>query len=151
MTTPINISAMFITASKRNLQQLTQDAGFTDASETVNHALVALKTVKDALLKGEKIVVLQPDTLDATEIENLTLDPTLPMTGMISMNFPAGHDQFLKSVFNCTDCATLLTEAFYVYDRLVTAHAGQLEIAAVDNPLDIARIHYIPIGPDGPR
>lgn len=146
----INISAMFITASKRTLDQLTHDAGFTNPSDTVNHALVTLKSVKDAWERHDKIVVLHPDTQEACEIENLTLDSQRSVNGLISMSFPAGHDEYLKSVFKAADSASVVTEAFYVYDRLVTAAENRFEIAAVDNPLNISKIHYIQIGPASP-
>ena len=147
----INISAMFITVSKRTLEQLTRDAGFSNQSDTVNHALVTLKSVKDAFARNDKIVALHPDTQEAYEIEKLMLDPQLLMSGLISMNFPAGHDEYLKSVFKTADAASILTEAFYVYDRLVSAKESRFDIAAVDNPHDIARIRYIEIGPGCPR
>ena len=142
----INISAMFMTTSKRTLEQLTHAAGFSNHSDTVNHALVTLKSVKDAFERNDKIVALNPDTQEAYEIENLKVDPHITVRGLISMSFPVGHDEYLKSIFNAADAASVLTEAFYVYDRLVSVKENRFEIAAVDNPHDIAKIRYIPIG-----
>lgn len=141
----IDIRAIFITKSGRTLAELTKDAGLAETKDTVNEAIVALKAVRDCIREENKVVAIHPETMEASVVKDLTLDSSLPMKDFINMTFPTGHRHYLTRLFN-QDCESMLTEAFYVYDRLVTQAVKGLEIAVVDDPENICRIHYLDIG-----
>lgn len=147
MNTPYEtVKAMFITASGRTLSALAKAADLKQENHLVNEALTQFKAYRDGLKKGQVLVLFNSANDKAQPLDNMTLDATIPMTEMVSMLFPAGHKENFQADFGTTDSASILTEAFYFYDRLITEKKPGLDIALVDDPHDIKDIRFIQLG-----
>lgn len=140
------IKALFITASGRSLDELTKAAFFSQGQELTNDVLRKYKICLDGIKSGKQLVTYNNETDTATVIDRLALDPSLPSSGMIALQFPDGAEDNFKHDFNSSDCAGVLTAAFYLYDRLLSEKKPGLDIALVDQPDDIKNIHFISLG-----
>ena len=142
----VTIKFMFITASGRTMPEIAVAAGLNHAAELVNEAVIALLTLRNTEKTGEKIVRINPLDEKVDEIENLKLDPSKPSNMLAEMTIPAARADYLRTIFNDNDCAGIMTEAFYTYDRLVSETQAGFEIAVVDDPENITRYHPLEIG-----
>lgn len=133
----ISVKALFMTASGRDIAQLTQAAGYTDPHHMVNAALTTYKICRDGQQQGQQLVRYDNARDQATPIADTALDPSCPHQGVAQFSFPAHIEEAFNQEFQTRDIAGVLSAAFYLYDRLISENTADQQIALVDNPADI--------------